>query len=209
MESAAERYGERPIAVPAGLDDAGLETGVIDRLRQRLRGSTGIDEEIELALQPVGGGEGQAERVRQSLALRIAIDEQGLGRGDAGAEMSHQTADETGPEHRHPVARLHARIPDDGERRLHIGGKNSTPRRKSLGQKPDGMGRNQDAVLMGMKRKDRTPAQSIRPSFDDADGRIAIFDGKGEGAAHEGAAHALMLALRHTTVEDAGIPFRG
>jgi hypothetical protein len=55
---------------------------------------------------------------------------------------------------------------------------------------------------MGMEAKYSASKIARRSILDDADGRIAVFDGYGELALLEGAAHPLPFALRHVAMED-------
>ena len=71
-----------------------------------------------------------------------------------------------------------------------------------MGNVDDRFLRNDKSVLMGMEAEYPAADSLRRAVFDDADGGIAVFDGSGELASLERAAHPLPLAVRYFAAED-------
>src|ERR1700751_3913524 len=205
MERGTERdlHGSR--AIPAHLEHIRLVAGERKRRCQTLRRSTRMNDDIGLGPRLLRSGKAAAEGPCDTLAAGIDVDQLDFGAWQSGGESGCPAADHPSADDGDPVSGTRYGIPEPVNRRFHVCGKRRTSVRDIVGNVDDGFLRNDEAVLMGMGAEYSASNGLRRALFDNADGAIAVFDGSGELACLEWAAHPLPLALRHFTAGDTAL----
>src|SRR6516165_2215570 len=88
------------------------------------------------------------------------------------------------------------RVPHPVYRRLHVGGEGRPPVWDRVGNIDDGLSRDDEPVLVRMQTEDPASAHLGRTVLNNSDGRIAVFDWRGELALLKRTAHAPPFARR-------------
>ena len=121
--------------------------------------------------------------------------------GTRAASACGQAADDAGPDDRDAAADRGQGVPQDIDRRLHVGGQRRAVGRDRVGNRHHRIGGHDEQVLVRVQAEDAPAQQMIRAGFHLAHHAVAVFDGSGEIAFLERAAHDVEQFGRHPALE--------
>ena len=186
------------IAVPAELAHRRLKAGDPQRQRKSIARAAGVQHHIRLAAGGFGCGELDARGRGDRRALRIDVDQFHLAPGHARAARRARQPTLPAADHRDPIARRRARVPDPIQRRLHDSPRARPRWRHHLGQHDTAHRQATDVLLlMGIQTEHVLPRSCGGSLQDSSDACIAVFDGRRKLPRLERCAHALVFALGH------------
>ena len=146
-------------------------------------------------------GKRHPQGIGQRLTLAIDIDELHLHPSNTRAQVSHQRTHDAAAHDTYPLTQHGVGIPHAVDGGFHVGGQHRPVSRYVSGHRHHHGGRDDIAVLVGVKTKYGLVDQRLRAMGHAAYAAIPVFDRARELPHLKGRAHTLGLAARHTAMK--------
>src|SRR5262245_64948447 len=124
VEAAAQRCGDRLLAVPAQFNDRCFLSCECDGYIEAAGGAARVKDDVAIAFCGIGRRKTDAEPLCQLGTKAVRVDERHVGARKVAAEERDQRTDRAGPHDRNPASRARRRVPYGVERRFHVRCKN-------------------------------------------------------------------------------------